>query len=221
MRIDIKKRREKQRDEIRSDLVTAAHAMVKEEGYECLTIRKLAQRAGLATMSVYSYFADKQAILTALAEDVFGELARRCEKRRTPDPIASLKAGLEEYVAFGLENPNEYRTIFMTHQMHEHKDEKFEELEAHNPAFQSMLRAVRDCLEAGALRGDARAIATILWTVAHGAVSLMLTFPLYPFGDQKAYAARVIDLALKAISQQDIAPLGDDTACPARSTMTA
>ena len=53
MRVGVKIRREKQREEIRTDLVAAAHALVKEEGYEGLTIRKLAERAGLATMSVY------------------------------------------------------------------------------------------------------------------------------------------------------------------------
>ena len=73
-------RRQLHRQELRSELLAAAHALVKEEGYEGLTIRRLAKRVGYAPMSVYSYFADKQDILVALAEDVFGELARRAEK---------------------------------------------------------------------------------------------------------------------------------------------
>ncbi|EBU7498300.1 TetR/AcrR family transcriptional regulator, partial [Salmonella enterica subsp. enterica serovar Typhi] len=52
-------RRERQRLETRAELVKAAHAIVQDEGYEALTIRKLADKVGLATMSVYSYFADK------------------------------------------------------------------------------------------------------------------------------------------------------------------
>lgn len=211
MRIDVKTRREQQRAEIRADLVAAAHALVKDEGYEGLTIRKLADRAGLATMSVYSYFADKQSILEAMAEDAFVELARRCDMRRTADPLESLTGGLEEYVTFGLENPNEYRTVFMTPQVHVHQDKTFDDLEAHNPAFQGLLMAVQDCIDAKALSGDARAIATILWTVAHGAVSLILTFSLYPFGDPKAYANRVIELALSGIKQCKIAALTESS----------
>jgi AcrR family transcriptional regulator len=211
MRIDTMTRRERQRVETRAELVAAAHAIVKDEGYESLTIRKLAERVGLATMSVYSYFSDKQAILTALAQDSFEELARRCDKRRTADPLATLKAGLEEYVSFAIENPNEYRTIFMTPQLHEHEGEKFEELEASNPAFQSMLKAVRGCIEAGKLDGDPRAIATILWTVAHGAASLVLTFPLYPFGDPNSYAGRLVDLMLDGIARHRIEPLSSET----------
>ncbi|MIL10003.1 TetR/AcrR family transcriptional regulator, partial [Salmonella enterica subsp. enterica] len=132
-------RRERQRLETRAELVKAAHAIVQDEGYEALTIRKLADKVGLATMSVYSYFADKQAILTAVAEDTFEQLARRIDNTRPADPIEALRVGLREYVAFGLENPNEYRTIFMTPQVHEHDDESFEQLEAQNPAFQTLL----------------------------------------------------------------------------------
>jgi len=207
MQVDTRTRRERQRAETRADLVDAAHAVVKDEGYEGLTIRKLAQRAGLATMSVYSYFADKQAILTAMAEDAFIELARCCEARRTDDPLESLKAGLDEYVAFGLDNPNEYRTVFMTPLVHVHQGKTFEDLEAHNPAFQGLLAGVQDCINAGVLAGDARAIATILWTVAHGAVSLILTFSLFPFGEPRVYARRVVGLAIEAIQAKTVAPL--------------
>jgi len=66
--LSVQKRREKQKAELRSELVAAAHKLVQEEGYEGLTIRKLAKRVGYAPMSVYSYFADKQDILFALAE---------------------------------------------------------------------------------------------------------------------------------------------------------
>jgi len=207
MRIDVKTRREKQREEIRADLVSAAHALVKDEGYEGLTIRKLAERAGLATMSVYSYFADKQSILEAMAEDAFVELAKRCEARRTDDALASLRAGLEEYVIFGLDNPNEYRTVFMTPQLHMPKGKTFDDLEAHNPAFLGLLNAVQECIKAGSLSGEPHAIATILWTVAHGAVSLVLTFPLYPFGEPVGYARKVIDLALHGIRDCEIEAL--------------
>lgn len=200
-------RRERQRLETRADLVAAAHAIVKDEGYEALTIRKLAERVGMATMSVYSYFADKQAILMAVAEDTFDVLARRVEQKMPADPIEALRVGLREFVAFGLENPNEYQTIFMTPQLHEHEEKEMQELQAGNPALQGMLRAVNAAIAAGEMRGDALAIATMLWTVSHGAISLILTFPKYGFGDPLTYAGRVIDMAISSLAQTDVAPL--------------
>jgi AcrR family transcriptional regulator len=113
MPITVQTRRERQKAELRSELVAAAHALVKEEGYEGLTIRKLAKRVGYAPMSVYSYFADKQEILVALAEDAFAQLAERAERNQPAEPLDALRHGMREFAAFGRENPNEYRTIMI------------------------------------------------------------------------------------------------------------
>src|SRR5262245_3835893 len=168
-------RRERHREELRSELLAAAHALVKEGGYEGLTIRGLAKRVGYAPMSVYSYFADKQDILVALAEDVFGELARRAEKDAPADPLAALRHGMREFAGFGLENANEYRTIFMTPRPRPSDRAQSQEMEKKNPALQSMRRAVRACLIAGLLEGDEHAVTTLLWTTVHGAISAMIS----------------------------------------------
>ena len=93
MTLSVQKRREKQKAELRSELVDAAHKLVQEEGYEGLTIRKLAKRVGYAPMSVYSYFADKQDILFALAEDAFETLARRIEEHPADGPSGNRLLG--------------------------------------------------------------------------------------------------------------------------------
>ena len=92
-------RRDRQKAELRARLVAAAHELVQEEGYDGLTIRKLAKRVGYAPMSVYSYFADKQDILLALAEDAFATLARRIESQPSDDPVEALRVVMREYAA--------------------------------------------------------------------------------------------------------------------------
>jgi AcrR family transcriptional regulator len=206
-------RRERQRLNTIAELVAAAHKIVKDEGYEALTIRKLAESVGMATMSVYSYFADKQAILTALANDTFETLARSIREREPADPMDALRFGLRRFAAFGFENPNEFRTIFMTPKLHEHADVTVEEIAASNPAYQGLLRAVKIAIDAGALNGDAHAMATILWTVTHGAISLSLTFPLYPFGDPDAYVGRLIDMTVDALATKTVEPLSGAPDC--------
>lgn len=205
MALAVQTRRERQRAEQRAELLQAAHALVKEEGYDGLTIRKLANKVGYAPMSVYSYFEDKHAILMALAEDAFTILANRIRKRLPDDPMEGLRMGLLEYASFGLENPNEYRIVFMTRDLHMHDEKEFRELEASNPALQCLLESVNACREAGVLKGDVRAIATVLWTMAHGAISLAVTFPSYPFGDPMSYCGKIIDLALSAVRNNEIA----------------
>jgi AcrR family transcriptional regulator len=202
-------RRDRQKAELRARLVAAAHELVQEEGYDGLTIRKLAKRVGYAPMSVYSYFADKQDILLALAEDAFATLARRIESQPSDDPVEALRVVMREYAAFGLGNPNEYRTVFMTEKTRPPEGKTFEEMEADNPAMKALIDRVEACIAAGKLKGDPYAIANMLWAVGHGTISLLITFPFHPFGDPQAFVQRMCDLALAGLTAQDVAPLTD------------
>lgn len=198
-------RRERQKQEQRRELVRAAHALVREEGYDALTIRKLATRAGYAPMSVYSYFADKHAILVALAEDHFEILAEHLRRDYPGAPLDVLKQGLLDYVAFGLENSNEYRTVFMTGGI---KDKaEYEQIQQNNPALKCLMERVGDVIVAGQLHGDVFAISTMLWTAAHGVTALLITHPHYPFGDRHDYARRVIDTIITGLAASPVTPL--------------
>ncbi|WP_315925708.1 TetR/AcrR family transcriptional regulator [Mesorhizobium sp. SP-1A] len=204
-------RREQHRTALRSELIAAAHKLVQEEGYEGLTIRKLANRVGYAPMSVYSYFADKQEILVALAEDAFRTLARRIEENRSDDPIEALKAVMVEYAAFGLGNPNEYRIVFMTEKSKPPAGTTVAEAPEGNPAMKALIERVEACVAAGKLKGDPHAIATMLWTVGHGTISLLITFPDYPFGDVEAFVRRMCEFSLASLSSLDVQPLADQS----------
>lgn len=212
MPLTVQKRREQHKAALRSDLLAAAHKLVQEEGYEGLTIRKLAQRVGYAPMSVYSYFADKQDILFALAEDAFETLARRIEEHQSDDPMESLRAVMTEYAAFGLGNPNEYRTVFMTEKLKAPEGRSFEEMEQGNPAMNVLIDRVEACVAAGRLKGDPRAIATMLWAVGHGTISLLITFPFYPFGDAQAFVRRMCDFTIAGLADKEVEPLSDQPA---------
>ncbi|MGP2493770.1 TetR/AcrR family transcriptional regulator [Mesorhizobium sp. PUT5] len=206
-------RREQQKAAMRSELIAAAHKLVQEEGYEGLTIRKLAKRVGYAPMSVYSYFADKQDILLALAQDAFETLARRIEENRSDDPLEALKAVMVEYAAFGLGNPNEYRIVFMTEKVRPQTGKTFAEMTEGNPAMKVLVARVEACVATGKLRGDPRAIATMLWAVGHGTISLLITFPFYPFGDPQAFVARMCEFSLASLGAGDVPPLAQAPGC--------
>jgi AcrR family transcriptional regulator len=208
--INAQSRRERQKAELRAELLAAAHALVKEEGYDGLTIRKLAKRVGYAPMSVYSYFADKHEILLALAEDAYRTLARRMEQDTPADPMAALHKMMKEYTLFALDNPNEYRTVFMTGD-HNHpvgaSDEEIQRIKEQNPAMQILLKRVQACIDAGIFKGDVHAISTLLWSYGHGTVSLLITFPHYPFGEREAFLRTSMDVALAGLTSREIGAL--------------
>jgi len=206
-------RRERQKADTRAELLAAAHKLIADEGYEGLTIRKLAEKVGYAPMSVYSYFADKDEILLAVAEDAFATLARRVASRQSDNPLESIRRGLNEYAAFALENPNEYITVFMTPKTHQHEDETFDTLKKNNPCLNLLLSQINAAVSKGQMRGDVFAIATMLWSSIHGAVSLLITFPKFPFGEPKIFAERMIDVAMRAVTECEIETLGDPGEC--------
>ena len=195
-------RRQRQRGEVRGKLIAAAQSLVREEGYEGLTIRKLAARIGYAPMSIYSYFPDKHAILLTLAEDVFDRLAQRLEAKAQGDPLEALRGALREYMVFALDNSNEYRTIFMTVEPTVAGSDKVEAAAAGNPALVLLTGLVQRCADAGLIACDAKTVATLLWTMTHGAVALLISFPDCREIDRDDYLDQVVDFAVAGACAQ-------------------
>lgn len=54
---------------LRETLLECTRTIVAEQGIEAVSIRFLAQKAGISAGTVYNYFADKEEILLALTED--------------------------------------------------------------------------------------------------------------------------------------------------------
>lgn len=191
----IQKRRERYRSELRAETLSAARKLIEEEGYEGLTLRKLAQRMECSPMALYTYFSDKQALLLALAQEGFTKLARRLESTARRDPVAALRKMLLDYIAYAEENPIEYRILFMSVEPLAEVRKTRQDMQA-NPAFGALFKCVETCITAGVLQGDTFTISTVLWTGAHGAAALLNTAQSFPFGDRRRYAEEVIATVL-------------------------
>ena len=194
--------RARYKTELRAEILAAARALVQAEGYERLTVRKVAQQMGYSPMALYSYFADKHALLLALAQEGFERLADKLRRRVPTEPLAALRKTMTAYVEYGVENPQEYQIVFMSPEpMHKADKTKAEMTrEQDHAAFALLLQRVQACLEAGALSGDAFLIATLLWSGMHGVASLLITFPTFPFGERARYSAAMADTLLAGLS---------------------
>jgi len=190
--------RERQKREIRARLIGVAHSLVREEGFEGLTMRRLAALAGCAPMSVYSYFPDKDAILAALAEDAFAVLAREIEADAPADPMEALEAFLTRYVEFGLANPKHYRIVF-TPRSPERAARSTDMPSLQNPVLALLMARLEACIEAGRLSGDPIVHAGFLWAAVHGAVDLLTCFPALPFDEDGMYVHRVVTAAMASL----------------------
>jgi len=149
------KLRERYRSELRAATLSAARDLIKEEGYEGLTLRKLAQRMQCSPMALYTYFADKQALLTALALEGFEKLAKRQKSTSRREPLNAFRKIMLDHIAFAQENPTEYRILFLSVRPPAVVKKTRQEIQENNPAFRLLFKCVQSCLEAGVLRGDA------------------------------------------------------------------
>jgi AcrR family transcriptional regulator len=203
--LTLQTRRERYRSELRAETLAAARDLIQEKGYEGLTLRKLAQRMECSPMALYSYFADKQALLTALALEGFEKLAKRLDSTVRRDPLTALRKILLDYIAYAEENPMEYRILFLSVETLGELKLSREDLQERNPAFRALFKCVEACVKAGVLQGDAFAVSTVLWTAAHGAAALLITARNFPFGSRRLYAEEVVATILSGTQHRVIA----------------
>ncbi len=71
----IKQRREREKQEVRQSILTAAREIALQEGWQAVTIRKVAERIEYSPSMLYEYFASKEAMLLELRSEGFRLLA--------------------------------------------------------------------------------------------------------------------------------------------------
>ena len=99
---------------LRPALIHAARGLLESDGYEALTLRGAARRAGVSRAAPYHHFADKQALLAAVAETGFQDFASAMRVRMTltSGSAARLNAAGIAYVAFAVANPALFKLMF-------------------------------------------------------------------------------------------------------------
>jgi len=149
--LTLQTRKERYRSELRAETLSAARELIQKEGYEGLTIRKLAKRMECSPMALYSYFADKQALLTALALEGFEKLAKRLDSTVRRDPLTALRKILLDYIAYAEENPREYGILFLSVETLGELKLTRQDLQERNPAFRALFKCVEMCVKAGVI----------------------------------------------------------------------
>jgi AcrR family transcriptional regulator len=186
----ITQRREREREEVRKKILDAARELFSAEGYEKVTMRRVAEAIEYSPTTIYLHFEDKDDLVRALCHQDFGHLLEAMQKAPAPaDPIETIRQLGRAYVAFALRSPNQYRFMFMT------PVAKEEHLQPENPgnlSFGHLLAAVKRAADAGLLRPvDPVLAAQILWMSVHGPAAALITLP----GEHWPHAPAAADLA--------------------------
>ncbi|MCV7206372.1 TetR family transcriptional regulator [Mycolicibacterium peregrinum] len=150
-----------------SALVQAALELLEEGDANELSLRAAARRAGVSTAAPYRHFADRDALLSAVAavgyRDLAAQLAAANPSPKTTDDLADIAIA---YVNFALQRPGLFRAMFA-----EPCDPASPERVAAVEAISEYLRSiVRQALPTS----DPDAMANAVWALVHGLAFLHL-----------------------------------------------
>lgn len=183
--------------DLRRALLEAARGLLEREGPLGVCLRAAARRARVSQTAPYRHFADKEALLAALAAEGLGELAGRmaAAARSESSPLASLRAIGVAYARTAAENPHLFRLMFGPEAADKERYPAVREAGA--SAYQVLLDTITACQWAGAVRrGDPEDLALAAWSAVHGLSCLIVDGRLAEKaigrGDAAAAAARVM-----------------------------
>ena len=157
--------------DLRAALVAAATAMLEEEGHEALSLREAARRACVSHNAPYRHFADREALLAAVAAEGFRALAVAMAAASGAGRVALRGVG-EAYVAFAVARPRLFALMFGAGL----------DIAAH-AELQEAMDSVFAHLAAGfGARGgdDPRPAMIAAWSVVHGLAHLLIDARLGP-----------------------------------------
>lgn len=104
----------RQKEETRKNILDAAYAIVKEEGWQGLSMRKIADKIEYTAPIIYEYFSNKEAILQELTGRGFAKLVIELEKARNKheNPEEQLEAMWMAYWDFAFTDTEMYQVMF-------------------------------------------------------------------------------------------------------------
>lgn len=107
-------RRLRAKEQVRSAIMDTAWQMVKEEGWQSLSIRKIADAIEYSVPVIYDHFENKEAILAEFGEVGFDMLSKKMKQAKDKhiSPVDQLKAMADAYWNFALKNKEYYQLMY-------------------------------------------------------------------------------------------------------------
>jgi AcrR family transcriptional regulator len=162
--------------DLKNALIKAGVEILSKEGIEGLSLRKVAQRAGVSHNAPYSHFPDKQSLIAAISTEGFKGLYAELDAAVTSnpnDPKKQLQDGVLAYAQFAMDHTDTFKIMFSGILEKEKEYPAFVEIS--QKTFQRVVDIVQACQNAGILHSkQPELVAIAVWGQVHGIVSLAL-----------------------------------------------
>lgn len=145
-----------------------------DEGFDGISMRKVARRMEVSQATAYRYFEDKEEMLSVIRAAAVERFVTALKTARgTLRSRLAARAIGKAYLDFALTNPELYRLIFDVHQP---ELGRFRELAFETARARDIMTSyVAEMAADGLVTGESESLAVILWSGAHGLVMNYLT----------------------------------------------
>lgn len=190
---------------LRAATLETTRTLLVRDGYDSLSMRKIAREVGCSVSSIYEHFASKDQLVHALIDEGFqrwyDEVVESAASSGTA--LQRLELHCRRYVAFGLANPEYYEIMYMYHprSLARFPRELFRRATRSMDVLAGLVHeAAPDAFRTPA---EARIHGHVVWAILHGVVSTILATRLDTRIDQSAYVDTSVQFAVDSIRRLD------------------
>ena len=201
----LKERQERDREAVRRAILDAARELFVAEGFQNVSIRKIAERIEYSPAAIYGYFPSKDDIFFALAEEGFRLLGDPASVRDDPalkdaPPIERVRASFWRLYEFSREQPQYFALMFVERSVPRISRE-YERFAFAREGKQQILEQLRACIDAGDLPPsvDPMIAMRALMVGVLGVALVNLSERLLPGENADLLAADVLNLTLAGL----------------------
>ncbi|NWF89667.1 MAG: TetR/AcrR family transcriptional regulator [Ignavibacteriaceae bacterium] len=170
-----KERKERQKAEMREAVLSAALRLFSDQGYEYVTMRKIADEIEYSVGTIYLYFKDKDEIFFELHKLGFEEFYKRqIAIQNVKDPLQRLKEHGLAYIQFAIDQPQYYDLMFISRIPAKTIKQK-QNWTSGDRTYELLKLNIVQAKEAGYFKGvEVEVAAFSLWSFVHGISSLFV-----------------------------------------------
>jgi AcrR family transcriptional regulator len=190
---------------LRTATLEATRDLLVRDGYENLSMRRIARAVGCSVSSIYEHFTNKDQLVHALIDEGFQRWYDVVlEAAAVPGtPLERLEMHCRRYVEFGLANPEFYEIMYMHHprSLERFPRELFRRASRSMDVLSALVHEAAP--EVFRTPAEARIHAHVVWAILHGVVSTIVAQRLDTRIDQAAYVDSSIHFAVDAIRRME------------------
>ena len=196
----VKERQEREREAVARAILDAARELFVAEGYQNVSIRKIAERIEYSPAAIYGYFPSKDDIFLALTEEGFRLLLVPAEETQASDPVDQIRAGFWRLYTFSKEHPEYFALMFLDRSV-PRISRDWERFGFVKEMRGRMAAHIQSVIDAGLFPAgtQADAVFRILMAAIHGVAVMRLCERLAPAENADALARDTLEAALTGL----------------------